>query len=236
MSLSLSELKTKMQPYILRNIQDQTSEWIFDSEFEDIANFVADQLNEYAYINVERYYRKTTSGENAYDMAGDIIKMRRFKYEAADFNTQWYAIVHNVYAAGEDHEGEYYSTIVLKNDPTTSDVQMDINYLRRCFKMADDADELDLPDKFIMDYLELLKTKIKIDFGDADPLLFDRDLRIFGDKCVQKNQRPQLHEGRVKRYFGGLDTTSDFIYDITEKQLSSDHVSTDLSGNYYWYE
>ena len=235
MSLLLSEIKTKMQPFVLRYIDQNTAEWIFDDEFVDICNYVQDQLNEAAYLNKERYYRKTLNGTNYYEMAGDIIKMQRFKYEDAAFESQYYAIVQSVYSAGEEHEGEFYSVIVLKNTPTTSESQMDIHYLRRCFKFVADSDPLDLPDKFIPEFLELLKIKIKVDFGSEPLVTFENALEYYTKKCIDKNDRPDINEGRVKRYFGGLDRTSDFLYDITEHRLSEDHVISGESG-YSWYE
>lgn len=235
MSLLLSEIKTKMQPYVLRHIDKNTAEWIFDTEFVDIVNYVQNQLNELGYLNAERYYRKTVNGTNNYEMAGDIIKIRRFKYEDSTYESQYYAVVQSVYGSGETHEGQFYSVIVLKNTPATSETQMDIHYLRRCFDLTVDSDPLDLPDKYIPEFLELLKIKIRVDFGNEDPALFEKYLDYYANKCRAKSNRPDINEGRVVRYWGRLDATSDLLYDITEKRLSEDHVISGESG-YSWYE
>ena len=51
MAITWAEIKTKMRPYILRVVDIETVEWITDSEFADIVNYVADALNEEAHIN-----------------------------------------------------------------------------------------------------------------------------------------------------------------------------------------
>jgi len=238
MAITWAEIKTKMRPYILRVVDIETVEWITDSEFADIVNYVADALNEEAHINQHKYYQKSVSGQNYYEMSGDIIVLKQFKYIDSAFQSQQYAIVQIPYAVGDDNEGEYYSVIVFKNTPTSDEIRLDIIYLRRCHKIDSDADtdELDLPDKVIPDFLELLKTKIRVEYGNADPLTFDRDLSVYGNKVKNKLDVPQIKHGRVRSYWGGLADDPDHLYDITGNQLSTDHVYTDANGNYLWYD
>jgi hypothetical protein len=238
MSITWSEIKTKIRPYFLRFVEPEIIEFITDSDIADVCNFVADQMNEAAHINVERYYRKTVIDQNDYEMNGDIIKIIYLKYESGDFTTQKYTVVPVAYAEGDDNEGEFYSVIVFKITPTSANIQLDILYLRRCHKILPtaDTDQLDLPDKVIPDFLELLKTKIRVDYGNADPLIWDRDLQIKCNSIIGKLDNPDIKKGRVRNYWGVMDTKDDNFYDIVDKRLSEDHVYTDVNGNFYWYE
>jgi hypothetical protein len=228
MALTYLQLKNKLQPYILRFVDKEATEWIFDDEFLDLVNICAHQLNEAAHINVNRYYRETLADTNHYEMNGDIVQVLKFKYEGSDWVTQKYAVAT---VAGLP----FLSVIVLRTTPTAG-IQLDIQYLRRCGELTEDTDEVDLPDVALPEYIELVKSKILVDFARQDRLAYERDLEILKSKVMAKLDNPSLYGGKVKRHFGGLSSTADDYYDILHSRLSTDHVIVGDDGSYTWVD
>lgn len=229
MSLTVLEAKNKLQPYILRYVPKESAEWIFDSEFIDILNSVANDLNRMTAMHIERYTLKTVEDINYYEMAGDISKMLLFMYYDSGWEEQQYAILR---VSGTP----FKSLIVLKSTPD-AEIEMDIRYTRQVLEVTDtDSDEIDIPDRFLTDFLDLVKAKIRVEFGNAPLIEYDGYLEL-KSKQVGRGLDPYGAAEGIRRWWPFEGANKDeSLYDITAFRVSDDHVIVGSGPTYTWTE
>jgi hypothetical protein len=228
MSLTVAEIKSKLQPVVLRFIPPEMQKFVTDDELIDLANMVANDLNRQANIHTKRYYQKTIADQNAYEMEGEIIKVNLFKYHSSGYEDQMYAITT---VSGTSHIN---SLIVLKDTPT-GEIQMEIDYLRSILKVSDTpTDEIDLPDRILNDFLELMKVKIRTEFGNEPPTVYDQYLLLKARQVLATIDPPSSQSGISKSWLPN--GTEDTQYDITDQRVSGDHIQANADGTYTWVE
>jgi len=149
-------------------------------------------------------------------MQGVILKVLYFKYEDAYWKTQRYAFVQDV--------------IVLKTAPTGTP-ELDIHYLRDVENLVNDTDEVDLPDELLLDYKELLKYKVKVEFGDLPNAEYLSWLKILANRSRGVVQHMRINNGEIMRNWYP-DSLGDREYDITDQRVSQDSVTADVDGDY----
>jgi hypothetical protein len=217
MSLSLSTLQTEIQIWALRKFSEDKLGDMDDTEILNIFNQVADDYNVEAGIRRERYYNKTTGGETNYEMQGVIRKVYLFKYHDTAFETQYWSFI--------------LDTIVLKNSPG-GQVQLDIHYLRATENLANPTDEVDLPDSLLLDYVDLVKKRLEVEYGDTDNAVYTAYLKEKAKLARKGVHKQPIHPGVMRNW--GTYATDDTIYDITDNWVSNDSVVVDVSGSYYF--
>jgi hypothetical protein len=217
MPLTLSTMKEKIQIWALRKFEEDKLGDFDDTEHLDIFNQVAEDFNLKAAIRRERYYNDTVAGETNYEMAGVIKKVLLFKYHDTGFETQEWSFA--------------VDTIVLKNAPGGT-VQLDIHYLRAVEKLVDPTDEVDLPDSVLLDYLDLVKKRLEVEYGDEEDAVYTAYLKTKARLARKGRHIQPIHPG-VMRVWGTW-ASGDDLYDITDQWVSNDSVTMDITGHYYF--
>jgi len=217
MSLTLATMKTKLQIWALRKFDEDKLGDFDDTEALDIFNQVAEDFNLEAAIRRERYYEDTVEGETNYEMMGVIKKVLLFKYHDTAFETQYWSFV--------------VDTIVLKNSPGGT-VKLDIHYLRAVEALTDPTDEVDLPDSVLLDYLDLVKKRLEVEYGDVDDAVYTTYLKTKARSARKGRHIQPIHPG-VMRVWGTW-ASGDDIYDITDQWVSQDSVTADVDGHYFF--
>jgi len=225
MAISLDAIKNRLRPYLLAHWSEEVLDFMTDDDFLNIFNDVANDLNEEAQINLERFYKETGS-VNAEDdeytnylMAGDILKVIAFKYEGSDWETQYYSYIDD--------------RIILKVSPSEG-TQMDIKYIRKCEDLVDSTDEVDLPDTVIPEYVELLKKRLLVDYGPATTDSYESALIYYGQKALSKIQMHVVNTTRIRRFW--MRQMDDSLYHIEDHYISLDNFVSDSNGNYHWVD
>lgn len=227
MALSLTKIKDRLRPFLLARIEGDILSELSDSDFLDIFNDVANDFNDVAKINLERYNKETGSvaAESTdttyrnYKLQGEISKILYFKYEDDGWASQQYTYTQD--------------RIALKNQPDDG-VEMDIRYLRKCEDLEDPTDEVDLPDSVLPEYLELLKARLLADYGKASNMDYESALNYWADKASGKVQRHAVNDlGVLRDWFYQND---DMKYDITDHWISEDHFIANASGDLIYTE
>ncbi len=230
MSLTFLQVKQKLQPFVLRMIGSETTEWIFDDELVDACNQVAGDLNVAANIHTERYYYKTTANQNNYELDGDIIHINQLKYQDTDWRDQHFAIV-------QTSGTPFLSTIVFETTPTSSEIQLDIYYLRKVLDIEDsDTDEIDLPAVVESDFLSLMRSKLETIYGNKGEMDYQMALERIKRQVYPRIKRVEPAGGGTKRHWCTLDSTDDSYYDIKDNEVSADQVQVNADGTYTWLE
>lgn len=221
MAITLNEIKSRLRPYLLVHLKSKILDLLSDSDFLQIFNDVAKDLNEQGQLNIERYNKSTGSvaAENDdytnYLLQGIIIKILYFKYDSYTWEDQKYTYQND--------------RLALKTAPAEG-VEMDIRYLRDCEVMTDITDQVDLPDNVVPEYVELLKVRLRIDYGGLKASNYEEALQFYGDKAGNKVQQHAVKEMKVFRRWMNQ-TGDDTIYDITDQWISLDNFLTDVNGN-----
>lgn len=217
MSLTLTQIKEQTQIWALRKFDEDKLGDFDDTELLNIFNQVAEDFNLEAAIRRERYYNKTVAGETNYEMAGVIKRVLLFKYHDTEFETQQWSFA--------------VDTIVLKNSPGGT-VQLDIHYLRAIEALADPADEVDLPESVLIDYMDLVRKRIEVEYGDQEEAVYTAYLKTKASMARRGRHIQPIHPGvmRVWATWAG----GDDIYDITDQWVSNDSVTMDIDGHYYF--
>lgn len=221
MALSRAEVQSRLQPYLLVHLPKEVLDLMTNAEFVDVFNDVAKDLNGEAQLNQERFKNtiNSTTAEDAlctnFLLAGNILRIYSFKYESSDCDTQRYSYIND--------------RIVLKE--SASDIEVDIAYLRDCEDIDVVADEIDLPNGVLQDYVELLKIKFRMDFGKLAEMTYDQALKFYGEKARQHVQPHALEGEGVRRSWLGLDT-DDNIYEIRSQWVGLENFTADISGIY----
>ena len=217
MSLSLSQIQDQIQVWALRKFPEDVIGGMDDTEMLNLFNQVAEDFNVEAGIRRERYYMETTAGETNYELQGVIREIYLFKYHDTDFETQYYSYVND--------------TIVLKNSPG-GDVLLDIHYLRATEVMANPADEVDLPDVLLLDYMDLIKKRMEVEYGDVEDAVYMTYLREKGKVAGRGRHVKSINDG-VMRHWGTY-ATDDSVYDITSQWVGQDSLAIDVDGHYFF--
>lgn len=231
MSLTVADAKLRLLPFVLRNVRKELHKFFTNAELINILNKVAEDLNKQASIHIERYYHKTVTDQNYYELDGDVLKMLWFVYPASNYMIQQYSILR---VTGTP----YKSLIVFKYTPDNDDIQLDITYLRHVNQVTDsDTDEVDIPDRFISEYMDLVKQRILVDYGDQNPLDYDAYLRL---KAKEVNKAldpiPMAGKSGVKSYWMGLDNSDDHRFEIKDQRVSESHITANVDGTYTWVD
>lgn len=226
MALTLTQIQDRLRPFMLARVDGSVIASLNDTDFLSIYNDTANDLNDIAILNVERYNKETgsVSGESTdttyrnYKLQGEISKILYFKYLDDDWEDQQYTY-------DEDR-------IALKDEPGDG-VEMDIRYLRKCEDIADATDEVDLPDSVLPEYLTLLKEKILSDYTKED-VVYEASLRFWAEKASRKVQKHAVADIGVLGYW--FRQNDDSLYDITNKWISEDHFAANASGDLIYTE
>lgn len=218
MIFSVNDIKTRIQMWAIRNLDPSILSKISDDEFIDILNTVARDFNIAGTIHLERYHKDTTAGTTNYEMAGVILEVFWFYYKDDDYATQ--------------HWSHISDTIVLEDTPS-GETEMDIEYLRDIEDVLDDTDQIDLPEPLQMDYLELVRTKFKVEFAGAEDALYQLKLDEKAKNMGRK--RHSRDTGGVWRHWATPDK-DDTQYDITENWISNENLVSDADGDYFFVE
>jgi hypothetical protein len=214
MAYLVNEIQNKVRPELRRRIPIETISLITDTEFFDIINRVQRDINVNCDINWERYHEECTVAETNYELAGKILKINYFSYEAADWKDQRFTYIDDV--------------IVLETAPDDT-FQMDIRYLRDTGDLSSVTDEIDLPDQIMSDFIDLVRTLALVRFSDKPQEIYDGELLQKTTKIrMMFTRRGTLPDKGVFKY-SPISTKSGHTYDITDQWVSSDSVVYDGS-------
>jgi len=217
MPFTVADAQERVQFWMLRTFQPDALHNFKDSEFLAILNQVARDMNSRVSLWIERYYKTTTDGETNYELQGKILQVLYFGYENYLWEDQYYSFVEDV--------------IVLKESPA-GDIQMDIRYLRDAENVALLTDEIDLPDHVISDFIDLVKIRLKVDFGVENEILYHEFLNAWAIKSAGKLHIKPLKTGTFR--YWALPELGDDQYDITDNYVSQDSVVMDVEGDYHF--
>ena len=218
MPYSLTNIKEIIQPWAVRNIDPNGLSDFTDTEFLDMVNRVQDDLNVAGAINLERRMQTMSAGDFNFQVQGVIIKVLWIFFKSAAWNDQYWGFVQD--------------TLVFKETPT-DDVVIDCEYVRKCEDLALAADELDLPEAYMHDFIDLLKKRMQVEFGQLEEALYLQYLEGFG-RLAGRKQHTQKTGGTWRHWF--IPEKGDDLYDITDNYVSKDSIYTGVDGKYYIYE
>lgn len=201
--------------WAIRNLDEDSLTDFIDDEFFELLNKVANDLNVVGSIHVERYYGKTTDAQTNYDIQGEISKVLWFKYESDDWEDQYWTFI--------------LDKIVLKEAPD-GQIQMDIEYVRKVENVALTADEIDLPEIYMHDFIDLVKRRMLVEFGKSSEMEYEAVLKLKARSAPAKRHHRDTG-GTWRHWF--IPSKGDDQYDITENWISQDYLLQDVSGDYY---
>ena len=110
---------------------------------------------------------------------------------------------------------------------------MDIEYVRDIEEVADDTDEIDLPEAHQGDFMDLLKMRLKVDLADLEEAAYQAYLQMKARLAPRKTH--QRDTGGTWRHWV-VPALGDDLYDITENWVSQDSVTADFAGHYYFID
>ncbi len=221
MPITYQNLNERLRPFLLTKLDKGVLDLLVDADFLRKYNQVSSDLNSRAFINTERYYKKTgtTNAEDAdltnYLLAGDISEVMSFKFLDTSSIEQYYAFIND--------------RIVLKVAPGDG-IQMDIYYLMDVEEIVELTDEIHLPDEIVDDFEELVKVKLQVDYGDMNNADYSAALDFYANKAKRRTPIPQL-QGGVRGYNFGLSGDQN-RYEIVDHQISLDNFTAGADGNY----
>ena len=224
MAISVAEIQSRLQPFLLVHLKPEVQDLLLDSDYLRIMNDTAHDLNEEGNLLLERWNNTGStdlfedSGVTNLLVAGVIHKILYFKYEDEDWEDQRYSHIDD--------------RLVLKD--SANEVDMDIWYLRRCEEVAETTDEIDLPAETLTDYMELLKTRVRIDYGDLTHVDYQDALRFYGAKASTKIPKHAMQNVGIMRHW--FYQNDDAQYNITKQWVSIGNFVADVSGNYTYTE
>jgi hypothetical protein len=212
MALTVAQVKKSARNFLLRKMDAQAINRVTDDEFVEIMNRVARDLNHEAEIRIERYNKDTTSGKKNYEMQGVIHHVYYFYYKHADWKDQRWTYKNDV--------------IVLKDDPASDDVEIDIHYLRETENVTiSDTDEIDLPDYAIDAFQDLVKTRMLVEFLDSNEEIYMQKLALKARMLRSRQSNNNMDSIPVVIHWASYSEGSN-QYDITDQWVSQDSVGT----------
>lgn len=220
MAISRAEVQSRLQPYLLTHLDKNVLDLLTNTEFVAVFNDVANDLNETAQLNQERYLQTgsaTTAEDDEFTnflLAGVISRVYSFKFESSDWRDQRYSYTEDRIVLKESAEG----------------VVMDIKYLRKCEDVDVVADEIDLPSQVLQDYVEILKIRFRMDYGNLPMGSYDTALQTYAVKAQQNTPNPYSGSGIRRNWFN--QTGDDNTYEIIHQWISMDNFTADVGGIY----
>ena len=222
MPITYQNLNDRLRPFLLTKLDKGVLDLLVDADFLRKYNQVSSDLNSRAFINTERYYKKTgtTNAEDSdltnYLLAGDILKIMSFKFLDTSCNNQYYSFIND--------------RIILKVAPGDA-IQMDIYWLRDVEVIVELTDEIDLPPEIVDDFEELVKVKLQVDYGDMNNADYSSALDFYANKARRRAFIPKL-QGGVRGYWLGM-SEDDNRYEIVDHYISLDNFTASAEGIYY---
>jgi len=213
----LSEVQNRIQPWAVRNLPPEHLGNFTDEEFVDLVNKVANDLNIYGAINIERCYETLSAGNFNHDVGGVIMKVFWIFYEDGDYKNQYWGFVDD--------------TLVFKETPG-GDVQLDLEYLRKCEDVEDLTDEIDLPEQYMPEFLNLVKDQMKVEFGLVDDSAYMASLTAYGQTAARKKHDFST-KSRWRHWL--IPAKGDDLYDITENYVSQDTIYLSAVDGLYYF-
>lgn len=225
MALSLNTIRERLNVYLQKHMEKEFLRLLTEEDLLEIMNEVAHDLNRYAQLNLERYYKKTgddTSEDSLntnYKVQGVIEKVLDFRFlDDGNWDTTFYSY-------NEDR-------LILKATPA-DDVQMDFRYLRQCETITADSDEIDLPESALNEYLNLLRYRFRGDYGDMSLADYEEALGRHSGKAASR-QSPNRIIGPGVRRSWLFQEGDDHVHVITDHWISIENFTTDVNGDYYY--
>lgn len=221
MAINRNRIENRLRPFLLTRLPGGVLDLLVTEDYIDLYNDVANDLNNVAVLNVERYYKtaSTTTAEDAsitnFLLAGIIEKVLWFRYEQSGWEDQRYSFAND--------------RIILKS--TGNGAVLDIHYLRKPEQVSIGTDEIDLPGQIEQDYYDLLKVRFLSEYGENANVSYSEALEYYAEKARRKVKVPKLENMGVQRFWmhqSGDDT----IYDITEQYIDLENFVTGVDGNY----
>ena len=220
MPISIGQLNDRLSTYLKVNLPKEVFKALRDEDYILIYNDVARDLNNVGQFHLERYYKECNI-DNAEDtyllnylLRYNPLKILRVKYRNSDYANQYYTFI-------EDR-------IVLKSTPPENTI-LEVRYLRDIIPVEDPTDEIDLPGNVIIDYEQLLKTKVLVDYGGRKDLDYEAILQVLALKG--RNKLNENLKSGVRPYWFGQQN-DDFLYDITKNYIGIENFTADVDGNY----
>jgi len=219
-ALTRTQIYDRLRPFLLVNVDGDILARLTDTNMIAIINDTANDFNNSAKLNIERYDKDTGSvaAESTdttyrnYKLQGDIVKILKFTYESADWADQYYTYTDD--------------RVALKVAPGDG-IDMNIVYLRECEDIADATDEIDLPDSVLPEFLDLLKAKFLADYSKSPSMGYEAALDHYSEKAMGKVMNHAVQSVRITRDW--FYQSDDVRYDITNNWIQTDHFTT--SGN-----
>jgi hypothetical protein len=204
-AISRAEVQSRLQPYLLVHLDKNVLDLLTNTEFTSIFNDVAKDLNEEAQLNQERW-DKTGGSTHAEDA------------EYTNYLLQ--GVILRVYS-------------FKFKDEDYAEIEMDIHYLRQCEDIDILADEIDLPNAVLTDYVELLKVWFRAQYGDAGMGAYEQALVYYGQKAQQQVQNQVLRNEGIRRNWFLLDTDDDNLYEIAGQWVGMENFVRGIA-DYTW--
>ena len=226
MPITVQNLHDRLRPYVEIHVPEENQDRLLNADYLRIFNAVARDLNAYANIHVERFYKKTnaTNAEDSdltnYLVQRKIIKVFELRYESSAYEDQYYTYIND--------------RLILKVAPEDEAI-LDLLYLGDTEDASELTDEIDIPDAIVDDYEQLIKIKIRIDYGGLTNVSYEESLKYWANKAQRKKDRPPLGLGEVKNHMMLLDGDGD-IYNITNNYIGIENFISDVNGNYSWVD
>ena len=220
MPFTVAKVQEKMLPWIQMNIPKDNIKWLYDAQLLDHMNQVAEDLNSYCQLHVEKYYKAATAGETNYTLDYEVLKLLKFIYKDSLFTKQKWV---NHVTPGTDLQ----SVLVLKTAPT-SDVLLDIIYHRKIVTVSELTDEVDLPDVVFNSFIDLLKQRLSCEYAGADSMLYEQKKIIISREVYGKV--PSKHSIELKANSFPFWETD---YDITDFDVGVENLLLNESTQKY---
>lgn len=218
--ISKTRIENRLRPFLLIKLPKEVYDQMVAEDFLEVFNRVCEDLNNVAFLRLERYSKLTgadTSEDDDYTnylLQRVIVKVLEISLTDSDWqNIKW----------------TFMNDRVAFNQ-TTDGAQLEILYLGKPEPITAGTDEIDLPEEVEGEYLELLETFFVNKFTNDGGLTYQQALEIYGMKAEVKVGKNVYYNKGVKRSWMGQ-AGDDFTYDIKNQYISLDSFITDIDGN-----
>lgn len=221
MAISKQRIENRLRPFLLTRIPAEVLDMLVTEDYLDIFNDVAEDMNNIAALNVERFYKTGSSdisedtGITNFLLEGIVERHIMLKYTHSTYDTQFYSYQND--------------RLVFKS--SANGAVIDFYYVRKPERVSIDGDEIDLPSQVEQDYYEAVKSRFLSEYAENANVSYEEVLNYYADKALRKINRPTL-EG-VQRSWMGM-SGDDTVYDITDHYISLENFATDTNGDLYY--